>query len=218
MSCSIRISVTSAGSAEQQLREPLALAAREPRGRLVEQHQPSARRRSPSRPRAVAARRGRDRADACRELVAESDALGRLARPLAQHPGRCCSGYAQAAAVVGRRSRDRCCPRPTARERAASSGTCARGRASGRSARAAGDVLAEHLDRAGRGREVARDEIEERRLPGAVRAEDRTALAVRDVEIDVAHGLNTAEAPADPPQAEDRLGARGVAAWSPPAT
>ena len=67
-------------------------------------------------------------------------------------------------------------------------------------------VAPHHLDRSGRGLEVARDEVEQRRLPGAVRPEDGTALAVRDVEIDVAHGLNAAEAPADPPQAEDRLG------------
>ena len=31
-------------------------------------------------------------------------------------------------------------------------------------------------------------------------------LAVRDVEIDVLHGDETPEAPADPPQAEGRLG------------
>jgi hypothetical protein len=37
-------------------------------------------------------------------------------------------------------------------------------------------------------------------------------LAGRDVEVDVAHGLDAAEAPADPPEAEDRLGVRrGVA-------
>jgi hypothetical protein len=32
---------------------------------------------------------------------------------------------------------------------------------------------------------------------------------VRDVEIDVAHGLHPAETPTDPPQAEDRIGAFG---------
>ena len=73
--------------------------------------------------------------------------------------------------------------------------------------RQVGDVLPHQLDRARRGREVAGDDVEQRRLAGAVRPEDRAALAVRDVEVDVAHGLHTAEAPADPPQAEDRLGA-----------
>jgi hypothetical protein len=32
---------------------------------------------------------------------------------------------------------------------------------------------------------------------------------VRDVEVDVAHGIEAAEPPADPPQAEDRAGRLG---------
>ena len=67
-------------------------------------------------------------------------------------------------------------------------------------------VLAEELDGSGCGRELTRDDVEERRLPGAVRPEDGAPLAGQDVEIDVPHGLDAAEAPADPPQAEDRLG------------
>src|SRR5439155_10396516 len=78
-----------------------------------------------------------------------------------------------------------------------------------RARRQRGDVAAEELDRAGGRREVAGDDVEERRLPGAVRAEDRTPLAVRDVEVDIAHGVEAAEPPADPPQAEDRLGVLG---------
>ena len=58
-------------------------------------------------------------------------------------------------------------------------------------------------------RDVAGDDVEERRLACAVRAEDGAALAVRDVEVDVAHGVEAAEPPADPPQAEDRLGVLG---------
>ena len=46
-------------------------------------------------------------------------------------------------------------------------------------------------------------------LPGAVRAEDRAALAGGDVEVDVANGMQAAEPPADPPQAEGRLGVLG---------
>ena len=46
-------------------------------------------------------------------------------------------------------------------------------------------------------------------LPAPFGPEDGAALAVRDVEIDVAHGLHPTEAPADPPQAEDRTGAFG---------
>ena len=60
------------------------------------------------------------------------------------------------------------------------------------------------------GRDVAGDDVEQRRLARAVRPEDGAPLAVRDVEVDVAHGVEAAVAPADPPQAEDRLGAVGV--------
>ena len=69
--------------------------------------------------------------------------------------------------------------------------------------------MAAELDRARARRDVAGDDVEERRLAGAVRAEDGAPLAVRDVEVDVAHGVEAAEAPADPPQAEDRLGVLG---------
>src|SRR6266550_3036375 len=67
------------------------------------------------------------------------------------------------------------------------------------------DLLPEQLDRARRGRYVACDHVEERRLPGAVRTEDRTTLTGCDVEVHLAHGVQTTEAPADPPQAEGRL-------------
>ena len=60
--------------------------------------------------------------------------------------------------------------------------------------------LPEELDRPVRRRELAGDDVEERGLPRPVRAEDRPPLAGRDVEIDVAHGVKAAEAPADPPQ------------------
>ena len=72
-----------------------------------------------------------------------------------------------------------------------------------------GDVGAHHVDRAGRRHEVTGDQVEQGRLARAVRAQDGAALAVRDVEIDVAHGLHPAETPADPPQAEDRTGGFG---------
>ena len=65
---------------------------------------------------------------------------------------------------------------------------------------------AEELDRPGARGDVARDDVEQRRLPRAVRPEDGAPLAVRDVEVDVAHGVEAAVTPADPPQAEDRLG------------
>jgi hypothetical protein len=73
------------------------------------------------------------------------------------------------------------------------------------------DVDAEQLDGSRRRGELAGDDVEERRLPGAVRPENRPALALANVEVDVAHGLDAAEAPADPPKTEDRLGAFGYA-------
>ena len=54
-----------------------------------------------------------------------------------------------------------------------------------RSARAPRHVLAEELDVPARGGKVAADDVEQRRLSGAVRAEDRATLAGLDVEIDV---------------------------------
>ena len=47
-----------------------------------------------------------------------------------------------------------------------------------------GHVAAEQLDRAGRRRELARDQVEQRGLPGPVRPEDRAPLAGPDVEVD----------------------------------
>src|SRR5207249_2664349 len=67
------------------------------------------------------------------------------------------------------------------------------------------DIRPEQLDRSSRGRQVACDHVEERRLPGAVRTEDRATLTGCDVEVHVPHRVQTAEAPADPPQAEGRL-------------
>ena len=51
--------------------------------------------------------------------------------------------------------------------------------------REGGDVLAEEADRAGGRREVAGDAVEERRLPGAVRAEHSAPLAELDRQRDV---------------------------------
>src|SRR5439155_5889526 len=70
--------------------------------------------------------------------------------------------------------------------------------------RQGGDVLAKQLDGARGRREVARDDVEERRLPGPVRAENRATLAGEELEVDVADGMQAAEAPAEPPEAEDR--------------
>ena len=68
------------------------------------------------------------------------------------------------------------------------------------------DVPAEHLDRPARRGKVAEMTLKKRRLPRAVRPEDRSPLAGRDVEVDVVDGEEPTEPPADPPQAEGRLG------------
>ena len=47
-------------------------------------------------------------------------------------------------------------------------------------------------------------------LPAPFGPEHRATLALRDVEVDVAHCEQPAEAPADPPQAEGRHGAESV--------
>ena len=43
-------------------------------------------------------------------------------------------------------------------------------------------------------------------FPAPFGPEDRASLAVDDVEVDVVHGEKSTETPADPPQAEGRLG------------
>ena len=48
------------------------------------------------------------------------------------------------------------------------------------------EVLSVDLDRAGRGAIEPADQVEDRRLPGAARADDREELARRDVEVDSA--------------------------------
>ena len=68
-------------------------------------------------------------------------------------------------------------------------------------------IVAEQFDRTRRDVVIAGDQVEQRRLAGAVRTQDRPALPGDDLEVDVAYRVQAAEAPADPPQAEGRLGA-----------
>ena len=193
---------------EQQLRQPLPLAEREAGGGLVEQHQlrlDGARHADLE----LALLAVGEVADERVGLVAEQHALGCRAGPLAGVLVLLAREHPQASAVMPEdREKDVVLDREAGKEPRL---LVRPGKPERRPhpRRQVGDVTAHHLDRPRRGLEVARDEVEQRRLPGAVRAEDGTALAVRDVEIDVAHGLNSAEAPADPPQAEDRLGVRG---------
>ena len=193
---------------EQELGQPLALSEREAGRRLVEQHQPgldSARHADLELSLLAVG----EIADVCVGLVAEQHALGGRTGPHAgilvllagEHPEAPAvpADDGEEDVVLHRESRKE--PRLLVR-----AGEPERRPDPGGEMR---DVPSHHLDRSRRGLEVARDEVEERRLARAVRTQDRTAFAVRDVEIDVAYGLNSAEPPTDPPQAEDRLGVRG---------
>ncbi len=60
-------------------------------------------------------------------------------------------------------------------------------------ARRAGDVAAEQRHRAGVGRDLAGDEIEQGGLAGAVRSDDQTAFAGGDVKTDIGGDAQAAE-------------------------
>src|SRR5581483_8495690 len=60
-------------------------------------------------------------------------------------------------------------------------------------------------DRSGGRRDRSRDQVEERRLPGSVRADDGAQLARSDPEIDVGGGREVAERLAEPARFEDRV-------------
>ena len=60
-------------------------------------------------------------------------------------------------------------------------------------ARHAGDVAVEQPDRAAVGRELAGDQVEQRGLAGAVRADDQPPLARLDGEVDAAGDAQAAE-------------------------
>src|SRR5690606_23662392 len=55
------------------------------------------------------------------------------------------------------------------------------------------DLVAVQADAAAGEREAARDQVEHGRLPGAVRADDRVALARRNRQVDAADDLRLAE-------------------------
>ena len=193
---------------EQQVGQELPLAAREPGGGLVEHQQLRlGGERHGERDLPMLAVRERSPTSSP-SLCRDGDPAGGVARALADRaslPGQ--DHRPQVTAFDADDRRGRCCPRRSGRGTAATAGTCARARAwPGTRAGSCVTSSPEELDRARRRREVAGDDVEERRLAGAVRAEDRPTLAVGDVEIDVAHGVKAAEAPADPPQAEGRLG------------
>src|SRR5262249_47475606 len=65
------------------------------------------------------------------------------------------------------------------------------------------DVRAFELDLTGIVREVAGDQVEERRLAGAVRTDDRAQVAGRHSEVHAVHGADAAEVLLEPDELED---------------
>ena len=147
------------------------------------------------------------------EAVAEADGLRHRARLLAQlvvlaraHEPQMAvvdAEHRQVQVVLDGQAEEQAGGLERARE--AHAGALARGLAA--------HVAAEQLDRPGGRGELPRDHVEERGLAGAVGPEDGPAFAGPDLEVHVTHGVNAAEAPADPPQAEDRRGALGGCLW-----
>src|SRR6266540_5617659 len=66
------------------------------------------------------------------------------------------------------------------------------------------DARAVERDGAALQRYLAADEVEQRGLPGPVGADDAAQFPVRDVEVDVAHGVHPAEGPAGPRYGQQR--------------
>ena len=186
MSCSIRISVISRSSASSSSVSNHALATREARGRLVEHHQL----------RLAGPRHGhlqlpllavRERRDGRVQRVLQPDPLGELAGPFPHravaaaqpHRAEVTAAHAehrQVEVVLDAQAEEE--PR---RLEGAGQAHAAPASAPGR----CGHVLAEELHRARSRRELAGDEVEERRLARAVRAEDRAPLAGEDLQVDV---------------------------------
>ena len=194
---------------EQQIGEHLTLAAREARGRLVEHEE---------------LRLGRERhRDRDLPMLAVREARRPQSSSLWSIATRCaaCAGPLAHRPVLCGRTTGRSWPRPTPEDREIDQSSTddtekqarllVRARepesraAFGRRARVTSRAEASRRFPLDGGMSPA-DHVEERGLPGSVRAEDRPTLAVSDVEIDVGHCTETPEPPADPPQAEGRLG------------
>src|SRR6185437_13815458 len=193
---------------EQQIGQRDALAAREARGRLVEEHElglGGARHRDLE----LALLAMGDRAHDARGPALEADGAGQLARALAHLAVDGPAGQALMAAAGAENREVEVVLDAQAEEEAALLVRAPHAQPGPSRGGDVADVLAQELDRPRRLGHVARDDVEQRRLPRAVGPEDGAPLAVRDVEVDVAHGIEAAEPPADPPQAEDRTGMLG---------
>jgi hypothetical protein len=193
---------------EQEVGDELPLAAREPRARLVEHHQLRlGGERDPECDLALLA--VRERADDLRKLVVDRDPARRLTGALAnlavalEHDRSNVS-----AADADDREIDAVLDGEPGEETRLLIGA-REPHLRPRARRSMRDVAAEQLDRPRGGGEVAADDVEEGRLARPVRAEDGAPLAGGHLEVDLRDGVEAAEAPADPPQAEGRLGVFG---------
>ena len=201
----------SRSSAEQEFRQEHALSAREAGGRLVE-HQQLRVRSERHRDRDLPVLAVREGADELAELGVDRRAVPAAARARSRiSPSRFLSGPAAGGRPRRRGSRGRCCPRQSVRGRAATAGRCGRGRAwhdfapasSSRHGRRAGSRPLV----GGKSPEITLNSVV---LPAPFGPRIARRSPGVDLEIDVANGVQAAEAPADPPQAEGRLGALGV--------
>ena len=200
-SCSTsRIVVPRGAQLADQVGELGALGGPQPRGRLVEQQQPRPARQRPGhlqppllaerqpvrRPRRPVAQA--DPLEALRGLRPDLPLLPPLLRAAAARPRRSPPGSGRA--LRPSRSPAATCPGTTARPGTRS--RCPEPRPDVR--RQPVDAACRpKADRAGVGPSVARDEVEQRRLAGAVGADDAAQLALGHVEVDVAVGVDAAE-------------------------
>src|SRR3954449_1146725 len=194
---------------EQQVGQRDALAAREARRRLVEEHQLGLRGAGHADLELALLAVG-DRSHEARDLALEAHQARQLAGALAHLAvERLPARQAQVPAARAEHGEVEVVLDAEAEEEAGLLVRAAHPQPGASWGGDVPDVLTEELDRARRLGYVARDDVEQRRLARPVGAEDGAPLAGRDVEIDVAHGIEAAEPPADPPQAEDRAGMLG---------
>ena len=196
-------------SLSSSLGQPHALGARQAGGRLVEHHQLRVARRAPCRPRAGAARRARARTTSTSSALAEADGVGHRARLLA-HLGvrawcgpagggpRCDAEHRQVQVVLDGQAEEQ--PGRLERAREAHAGALARRQRRSRRCRTARPCPAV----GGNSPEIRLNSVV---LPAPLGPRMARRSPGRDLEVHVADGVDAAEAPADPPQAEDRLGA-----------
>ena len=192
-SCSIRTKLMCAGSEREQRDQLAPLGRRQAGGRLVEQDQA---RRAGQRHAdlELALLAVRQVGDALVGDVAEAGALEQVVRWPRCDAWRA-RGRPQAEAAAGdaaHREEEVVAHRQVAKQQRGLVGA-AQALADALVRRQLGDVLAEEMDPPGGGREVAGDGVEQRRLAGAVGAEDGVLLAGGDRQRDVVDRAQRAE-------------------------